>query len=352
MNRRVFVSSTIYDLIDLRAEVEAHLRSCGLVPVLSDRPGEDFRTNGTEDSIELCLANLRTCVAYVGILSSRYGRRIGRGYADQSATEIEYREARLLNIPIHMFVRDRLEADFAAWKRRGRPTTPAGGPAASAVVAAPTETGAGVEVASEGPPRVEVSSFPWVSSPKDFGLFDLLDDHQQLAKDRANWYSVFRDSVELKGQLSAIFAADISKGRLERLRDEGKLPLFDLAFSGWGQRPPANHWSVVIKVLSCNQVLAREVQLALDGQGSKAVVGTVVAEGSGQARLDFGSLDANAPFDEVLRLSYSIAAGDRISDFVRITKTAEPGTGLLLRLVAKRIDGGPDYRILGPDEQP
>ena len=39
---RVFVSSTCYDLLDLRAEVEAHLQEMGLTPLLSDRPSSDF----------------------------------------------------------------------------------------------------------------------------------------------------------------------------------------------------------------------------------------------------------------------------------------------------------------------
>jgi hypothetical protein len=43
----VFISSTCYDLIDLRAELEAMLRDLGLHPVLSDRPTSEFDTSGS-----------------------------------------------------------------------------------------------------------------------------------------------------------------------------------------------------------------------------------------------------------------------------------------------------------------
>lgn len=59
MSGQIFVSSTCYDLLDLRAEVEALLKEMGLSPVMSDRPRSEFEVTGYSDSIATCLANVR-----------------------------------------------------------------------------------------------------------------------------------------------------------------------------------------------------------------------------------------------------------------------------------------------------
>ena len=69
----VFVSSTVYDLLDLRAEVERHLRDLGLVPLLSDSATSGFEVAPNSNSIESCLANVRNADHFVCILSQRYG---------------------------------------------------------------------------------------------------------------------------------------------------------------------------------------------------------------------------------------------------------------------------------------
>ena len=51
----VFISSTCYDLIDLRAELEAWIRDLGLSPVMSDRPTSEFEVSGYRDSIATCI---------------------------------------------------------------------------------------------------------------------------------------------------------------------------------------------------------------------------------------------------------------------------------------------------------
>jgi DNA-binding NarL/FixJ family response regulator len=53
---RVFISSTCYDPVDLRAEMEVFFRSMGVQPVLSDSLTSDFQVSPDLNSIQTCLA--------------------------------------------------------------------------------------------------------------------------------------------------------------------------------------------------------------------------------------------------------------------------------------------------------
>jgi hypothetical protein len=113
-NNRVFVSSTVYDLIDIRAEVEALLRDFGLTPVMSDSRDDGFDSTIQSNSIDTCLVNLRSCEKVILILSQRYGPSLGKhGFTDHSATHLEYLEAKRLGIPVYFYVRDQLMAEFS-----------------------------------------------------------------------------------------------------------------------------------------------------------------------------------------------------------------------------------------------
>lgn len=118
MTESVFVCSTVFDLIDLRAELEEELRSMKLRPVLSERPSSEFVAAQDRNSIESCLVNLANCDAVIVVLSRRYGRSLkAAGYDDISATHLEYRAARKLEKDIFFYVRDRLEVEYRLWKK-------------------------------------------------------------------------------------------------------------------------------------------------------------------------------------------------------------------------------------------
>lgn len=119
---RVFISSTVFDLIDVRAELGELCRSVGIIPVLSDDKLSDFRVQPDENSIQTCLTNVESCDEFVLILNRRYGPRLGKfGFDDISATDLEYRKAVDRKIPIHFYVRDRLDADYSIWKKTAGP---------------------------------------------------------------------------------------------------------------------------------------------------------------------------------------------------------------------------------------
>lgn len=165
---RLFVSSTVYDLLDVRAVIAEVLPILGISPVMSDDKLSDFRVEQSQSSIETCLVNVRECDEAMFVLDQRYGPRLGKyGFDDISATHLEYRAAVTSGLPLHFFVRDRLEAEYSIWKRNGRSDS--------------------VELA-------------WVGK-RDHGLFELLEEHASLREGQNNWYTTFSNAVDLRRAL-------------------------------------------------------------------------------------------------------------------------------------------------------
>ncbi|MBI3415141.1 MAG: DUF4062 domain-containing protein [Verrucomicrobia bacterium] len=191
---RVFISSTCYDLIDLRAEVESFFQQAGVTPILSDSLTSEFQVMPDRNSVETCLANVRTSDAFIIILSNRYGPSLANaGFADISATHLEYREAVHRQIPTRMYVRDRLEADYNIWRKN--------------------HASHDLQLA-------------WCKDTKDRKLFELLEEHRPLeqGKQQTNWYWLFRDSVELKQRLALDFKETFTRVAADRLFGAGRLP--------------------------------------------------------------------------------------------------------------------------------
>ncbi len=95
MTTTVFVSSTCFDLVDVRSEVYEHLRGIGLNVLMSDEPHSEFSVVPTLDSISTCLVNVRAADVFICILSQRYGPLLGeKNFPNISATHLEYDVAR------------------------------------------------------------------------------------------------------------------------------------------------------------------------------------------------------------------------------------------------------------------
>jgi hypothetical protein len=195
-SEKVFISSTCYDMIDLRAELESFFRSAGMIPILSDNLSTDFEVSTSQNSIETCLANVRSCDYFVIVLSQRYGPSLKKaGFDDISATHLEYREAVKENKRILMYVRDRLEADRAAWKKHGRP-----------------------------------SGFkPVWCSEGDLKILELIEEHVTLeASPKNNWFWTFQNSVQLKQRLEFDFKAASARAILLQLVRSGRIPFLTI----------------------------------------------------------------------------------------------------------------------------
>lgn len=196
---RVFVSSTCYDLVDVRAELSKSLLDAGLKPVLSDLAASDFVNSDNTNSIELCLVNLRTCSHCIVVLSQRYGPSLkNSGFEDISATHLEYREAVKTGKHVLFYVRDRLKAEYDVYrKNKGMKT------------------------------KVE-TEYPWAQKDA-LKLFGFIDEHSRLTSDpQSNWFWPFTSSVDLRERVVRDLGAAASEARLRRLTEAGQMPLLNM----------------------------------------------------------------------------------------------------------------------------
>ena len=220
---RVFISSTCYDLIDLRAELEAFFRDAGVTPILSDSPNSEFELLPDKNSIETCLANVRASDAFVIILSNRYGPRLGKeGFEDVSATHLEYLEAMNSGKPIYMYVRDKLEGECSIWRKNPH----------------------------------EGLKLSWCKKNEDWGIFELLEAYRKLQgeKPQSNWIWTFRSSVELKQRLAIDFKEAFARVTATKLFENGRLPFFEIEprFTEFGH----DHIKFALKVRNISNVMA------------------------------------------------------------------------------------------------
>jgi len=194
---RIFISSTCYDLIDLRAEIKEFIISLGLTPVLSDHPDTEFKTFQDQNSIETCLSNLRECDVVIVILSQRYGPSLkDAGFEDYSATHLEYKEAINKKIKTLVFVRDRLDADYSIFSKTKNST-----------------------------------ALSWVKD-KEVRLFEIIKQHKELLNEsKNNWYWTFKDSIDLKQRLKIDLKGEIDSNRLNELINSGNCALLTVVSS-------------------------------------------------------------------------------------------------------------------------
>lgn len=198
-DKKVFFSSTCYDLMDARAELFELTREMNLTAKFSDIPQSDFEFQGGGDSIQRCLDQVAESDVVVLLLSQRYGPRLGRcGYADVSATHLEYKKAVELGKDVRVLVRDRLFTEYGLWK------------------ANPDNRGA--------------LKFNWLNSEKDRGLFDLLHEHEALTKGKENWVHQFSTAVDLKRTVRRLLADVSTTAILETMIRSGRAPLVALDF--------------------------------------------------------------------------------------------------------------------------
>lgn len=216
---RVFISSTVYDLIDVRAELAEQLRTLGITPVLSDDKLSDFHVQHDVNSIETCLVNVDSCDEVILILDKRYSATLEKfGYGEFSATHLEYKRAIEKKIPIRVYVRDRLEADFAIWKRN----------------------------------KQNDLKLSWIDK-KDVGLFNLLNEHTPLETDAttSNWYYTFTNSIDLKAAITKHFEKRMLPERLTQSIQNNNFPLIDMKVDVL-YRDIASPKKVLLKVILSN----------------------------------------------------------------------------------------------------
>ena len=173
--KKIFVSSTVWDMPDVRAELYEYLSRNGFQPLMSDSPdfGEDSKL---ESSYKKCHNVLKECDAFLLIINSRYGGKKEYKEGEISITHQEFRWALEENKDFICFIRERAVTDYDIWKRSGRSNS-------------------------------AVTSF--IQSGKDFKIFEFIDDiYRSAPGGGALWWRPFKDSVDLKKQLTTKLGID------------------------------------------------------------------------------------------------------------------------------------------------
>ena len=109
----VFVSSTMYDLSDLRARLGQSIQALGWRAVMSEH--DSFPIDPDQSTIENCRRNVReNADIFVLAVGARYGSidvELGK-----SVTNLEFEEARSRGVPAYVFVRKDVLAQLQIWK--------------------------------------------------------------------------------------------------------------------------------------------------------------------------------------------------------------------------------------------
>lgn len=108
----LFVSSTCYDLAQLRADVRDFADAVGLEPILSEL--DSFPVNPSQSTVENCLNAVRTRAdLFLLVVGGRYGSMNETG---KSITNLEYIEAASRGIPRYVFVKSDVLAVLPIWR--------------------------------------------------------------------------------------------------------------------------------------------------------------------------------------------------------------------------------------------
>ncbi len=109
----LFVSSTCYDLAQLRADIRDFAEAAGLEPILSEL--DSFPVNPSQSTINNCLDAVRNRAdLFLLVIGNRYGSITDTG---KSITNLEYIEAASRGIPRYVFVKTEIITVLPIWKQ-------------------------------------------------------------------------------------------------------------------------------------------------------------------------------------------------------------------------------------------
>jgi hypothetical protein len=109
----VLMSSTCYDLAQVRYDLKSLFESLGMVPILSEF--SSFPVNPNLDAIENCLAGVKEKAdIFILVVGGRYGSETESG---KSVTNLEYLEAKAKGIPCYVFVQNPILTALPIWQK-------------------------------------------------------------------------------------------------------------------------------------------------------------------------------------------------------------------------------------------
>jgi len=108
----IFISSTCYDLKQLRADLHSYLEAAGFEPVLSEFP--NFPVDPDQTTIENCRKVVESRAdVFVLVIGGRYGSINEQG---KSVTNLEYLTAKAKGIPMYVFVMQSILELLPTWR--------------------------------------------------------------------------------------------------------------------------------------------------------------------------------------------------------------------------------------------
>jgi hypothetical protein len=180
----VMLSSTCYDLLDLRADQYDFLKQRGMIVRLSENFESAFHPNFSTDSIVSCLQNIEQTDVVILLIDRRYGPKLPKGrdpgyeqYADMSATDAEIRHADLNGKPVITFIRKPALKDYHDYRIAVRAKDPS--------------------------PRTKLSHIKGEDAEREELLFNLIQGRIDLSKKLGahNWFDDFETTVDLRPRI-------------------------------------------------------------------------------------------------------------------------------------------------------
>ena len=167
--KNIFISSTCYDLYDIRAELAYFLKNQNRQVMWSE--SVDFPVDYTIHSHDVCLNNVKKSDLMILIIDKRYGGiYAGNAYPSRniSITQYEVEIAKEMGIPVVTFVRNTTWVEKAIYKHNKRK---------------------GIDIIPFYADKIEV--------------FDLIE---YIQHSNANWIYQFENSIDLKLKLETILS--------------------------------------------------------------------------------------------------------------------------------------------------
>jgi len=127
---RIFISSTFYDLKQVRSSLEAFILGLGFDPVLSEKGSIAYSPDAPLD--ESCYREAKGCDIFVLIIGGRYGSEVSsekgseeKGFYEryESITRKEYESAVERDIPIYVLVEKSVHSEYETFKRNRENST-------------------------------------------------------------------------------------------------------------------------------------------------------------------------------------------------------------------------------------
>lgn len=110
---KIFLSSTCYDLKQIRSDLMDFLLNMGFTPILSEY--SNFPIDPDKNTIDNCIDNVKNNTdIFVLIIGNRYGSQIAE---EKSITNTEYLYAKSLGIPTYIFIDKAVLTIIPVWEK-------------------------------------------------------------------------------------------------------------------------------------------------------------------------------------------------------------------------------------------